>query len=47
MIRPRNETENFLLSVTKICEMLIDQSRGEPQGTLEFKPTQPREAFSF
>ena len=37
MIQPKNETEDFLLSITKNCETLIDQTHREPEETLEFK----------
>ena len=47
MIRPRNETEVFLLSITKSCETLNEETHTKPRETLEFKPTQPREQFSF
>ena len=45
-IRPKNETEDFLLSITKNFEMLIYQTYTKPQETLEFELTQPREFFS-
>ena len=44
MIRPKNETEELLFSVTENCEPLIKKLIGE---TLEFKLTQPRETFSI
>ena len=47
MIRPRNETEDFLLSITKNCETLIDQTHRKAEETLEFKMTKPRETFHF
>ena len=36
MIRPKNETEELLLSITKNCETLIKQTHRKPQETLEF-----------
>ena len=45
MIRPKNETEDLLLSITKNCETLIKQTHTKPQKTLEFKLTKPRETF--
>ena len=33
MIRPKNETEDFLLSITKFCETLIEQTHTKPQET--------------
>ena len=47
MIRPKNETEDLLLSITKNCETLIQQTHTKPQETLEFKMTKPRETFHF
>ena len=47
MIRPKNETEDLLLSITKNCETLIQQTHTEPQETLEFKMIKPRETFHF
>ena len=47
MIRPKNETEDLLLSITKNCETLIKQTHTKSQETLEFKLTKSRETFSF
>ena len=47
MIRPKNNTEDLLLSITKNCEMLIKQTRTKPQDTLELKMTQPGATFHF
>ena len=47
MIRPKNETEDLLLSITKNCETIIEQTHTKPQETLEFKMTKPRETFHF
>ena len=47
MIRPKNQTEDLLLSITKNCEMLIRQTHRKPEETLEFKMTKPRETFHF
>ena len=47
MIRPKNETEDLLLSITKNCETLIEQTHKKPQETLEFKMIKPRETFHF
>ena len=47
MIRPKNETEDLLLSITKNCETLIEQTHTKPQETLEFKLIKPRETFQF
>ena len=47
MIQPKNETEDLLLSITKNCETLIEQTHAKPQETLEFKMIKPRETFHF
>ena len=47
MIRPKNETEDLLLLITKNCETLIDQTQRKAEETLEFKMIQPRETFHF
>ena len=44
--RPRNETD-LLLSITKNCETLIEQTLRKPEETLEFKMIKPREIFQF
>ena len=47
MIRPKNETEDLLLSITKNCETLNEQSHRKPEETLEFKMIKPRKIFHF
>ena len=47
MIRPKNETEDLLLSITKNCETLIDQTQRKAEETLEFKMIKPKETFHF
>ena len=47
MIRPKNETEDLLLSITKNCETLIDQTHRKAEETLEYKMTKPTETFHF
>ena len=47
MIRPKNQIEDLLLSITKNCETLIEQTHRKPEETLEFKMTKPREIFHF
>ena len=47
MIRPKIETENLLLSITKNCETLIEQTHRKPEETLEFKMNKSRETFHF
>ena len=47
MIRPTNETEDLLLSITKNCETLIDQTHRKSEETLEFKMKKSKETFHF
>ena len=47
MIRPKNETANLLLSKTKNCETLIEQTHRKPEEKLEFKMNKSRETFHF
>ena len=47
MIQPKNETENLLLSITKNCEKLVEQTHRKSEETLEFKMLKPRETFHF
>ena len=47
MIQPKNQTEDLLLSITKNCETLIDQTHRKAEETLEFKTIKPRETFHF
>ena len=47
MIQPKNETENLLLSKTKNCEKLVEQTHRKPEETLEFKMLKSRETFHF
>ena len=47
MIRPKNETEDLLLSITKNCETIIKQTNRKPEETLEFKMIKPNETFHF
>ena len=47
MIRPKNETENLLLSITKNYETLFKQTHRKAEETLEFKMTKPKETFHF
>ena len=45
MIRPKNETEDLLLSINKNCERLIEHIHRKAEETLEFKIIKPREMF--
>ena len=45
MIRPENETEDLILSTTKICETLIKQIHTKPQETSEFKLVKSKQHF--
>ena len=47
MIRPKTQTEDLLLSITKNCETLVEQIHTKPQETLEFKMIKPRATFHF
>ena len=47
MIRPKNQTEYLLLSITKNCETLIKQTHTKPRETMEVKMTKPRETYHF
>ena len=47
MIRPKNETEDLLLSITKNCETLIEQTHRKTEKTLKFKMVKPKETFHF
>ena len=47
MIQTKVKTLILLLSNTKNCETLIDQTHTKPQETLEFKKTKSREKFHF
>ena len=47
MTRPRKKTEEFLLSIPKICETPNRPTHRQPQETLESKLTQPTDNFSF
>ena len=47
MIRPKNETQDLLLSITKNCETLIKQTHRKAEETLEFKMIKSRETFHF
>ena len=43
MIRLKNETEDLLLSITKNCQKLIQQTHTKAEETLEFKKTRPKD----
>ena len=47
MIQPKDETEDLILSITKNCETLIEQTHRKPEETLEFKMIKPRQTFHF
>ena len=47
MIRPKNKTEDLLLSITKNCETLIEQTHRKPEKTLDFKLNKSKETFNF
>ena len=43
----KDETEDLLLSITKNCQTLIDQTHRKAEETLELKMNKPRETFHF
>ena len=47
MIRPKNETEDLLLSISKNCETLIKQTLRKAEETLEYKIIQSKQTFHF
>ena len=47
MIRPKTETEDLLLSLTKNCKTLVEQTHRKAEETLEIKMIKSREIFHF
>ena len=47
MIQSKNETQDLLLSVTKNCETLIEQTHRKAEETLKFKLNKSKETFHF
>ena len=47
MIRPKTQTEDLLLSITKNCATPIEQTHKKAEETLEFETIKPRETFHF
>ena len=47
MIRPKNEIKDLLLSITKNCQTVIEQSHRKPEETFEFKNDKSRQTFHF
>ena len=47
MVGPKIDTEDLLLLITKNCQTLTEQTHRKAEGTLEFRLTKPREAFSI
>ena len=47
VIKPKNKSEVFLLSITENCETLFKQTHTRSRETLEFKLTKSRETFCF
>ena len=43
--QPKNKTEDLLLSTTKNCATLIEQTHTKPQETLEFMLYKSKETF--
>ena len=46
-IHPKNKTEDLLLSITKNCETIYDQTHKKSEETLEIKMIKPKETFHF
>ena len=47
MIQPKNKTEDLLLSITKNCETLIEQTHRKAEETLEFKMIRSKQTSHF
>ena len=47
MIGPLNQTEDIIPSITKKCEMLIQETHIKSQETKEFNLIKPRITFHF
>ena len=47
MILAKNHSEDLLLTITKNCQLLIEQTHTKSEKTLELKMTKPRETFQF
>ena len=47
MIRPKSQTEDSLISITKNCETVITQTQRKPEETSKFKIIKPRKTFHF
>ena len=45
--QPKSETQDLLLSITKNCETVIEQTHRKAEETLEFTLTKPKETFHF
>ena len=44
--KPKNETDDFLILITKITNTPVAQTKTNKQETLEFKTTEPQILFS-
>ena len=47
MIQPKTEIKDLLLSITKNCETLIQQTHKKAEETLEYKMIKPRKIYHF
>ena len=47
MVRPKEETQDLLLSITQKRQTLIEPTHRKAEETLEFKLNKPRETFHF
>ena len=46
-IRPKSDTADLIISLTKNCESIIEQTHRKAEETLELKMIKPREIFHF
>ena len=46
MIRPKNQTEDLIVSLSENCKTLIQQIHTKSQEKLGYKLTKPKELFS-
>ena len=47
LIKPKNETDGLLLSITKNCQTLMEKTHRKAEETLEIKLTKTEETFQF
>ena len=47
MIRSQSQPESFLISITKNCQTLFEQTKTKPQKTLEFTMDKRMQLFQL